>query len=300
MNNDFNHNSACSNCGNQLQPSEKFCTKCGAPAEQAPKNFCKVCGTPYKQGTAFCTTCGNNLINTDTKNNSKNAQTLANQERELTSRSTTKKSSIFSHPTAIFHIISIVLIAIIFICALLPAFTFKATLDADSYEKNIDRLTKKAQKEAQEEVYNINEELNDSVQITLFHPFQFLSDEISANDESVFGTLVKTAYTLSIICAVIQAIAYLGTILTLVLALFKPINVKVAKVFPIIGSICAIIYSLFVFAFFTFVIKLAFNYSYYIKINTSLTTASIIYLLSAIALFVITIISNKKKKELSV
>lgn len=56
----------CTNCGNEIKPGQKFCTKCGAPvvtAASATENktvgaTCFNCGNVLKVGQKFCTKCG--------------------------------------------------------------------------------------------------------------------------------------------------------------------------------------------------------------------------------------------------
>lgn len=52
----------CTNCGNELNPGQKFCTKCGTPAP-APETKsmgmqCPACGKALNPGQKFCTGCG--------------------------------------------------------------------------------------------------------------------------------------------------------------------------------------------------------------------------------------------------
>ena len=52
----------CTNCGNELNPGQKFCTKCGTPAP-APETKsmemqCPSCGKALNPGQKFCTGCG--------------------------------------------------------------------------------------------------------------------------------------------------------------------------------------------------------------------------------------------------
>ncbi len=52
----------CTNCGNELNPGQKFCTKCGTPAP-APETKsaglqCPSCGKALNPGQKFCTKCG--------------------------------------------------------------------------------------------------------------------------------------------------------------------------------------------------------------------------------------------------
>ena len=48
----------CNNCGNKIQPGEKFCTKCGTNLVQAENLRCEQCGTPIMAGANFCNACG--------------------------------------------------------------------------------------------------------------------------------------------------------------------------------------------------------------------------------------------------
>lgn len=51
----------CSNCGNRLLPSERFCPKCGTPAPAqppAPTVFCAQCGAQQPVGAVACASCG--------------------------------------------------------------------------------------------------------------------------------------------------------------------------------------------------------------------------------------------------
>ncbi len=51
---------ACVFCGAPVERGQRFCYKCGKPAEapQRAKAFCGQCGTPVKQDQAFCYRCG--------------------------------------------------------------------------------------------------------------------------------------------------------------------------------------------------------------------------------------------------
>jgi len=57
----------CINCGNQLKPEAKFCSKCGHLAKEVVKevgvtpslqSVCSKCGTALVSGVKFCTSCG--------------------------------------------------------------------------------------------------------------------------------------------------------------------------------------------------------------------------------------------------
>ena len=53
----------CTNCGNELKPGQKFCTKCGSPVAASATaaesktidTSCPNCGNTLKRGQKFCT-----------------------------------------------------------------------------------------------------------------------------------------------------------------------------------------------------------------------------------------------------
>lgn len=47
---------ACAQCGHGLQPTQKFCSECGAPRPE--KKFCAECGNELTPGAKFCSGCG--------------------------------------------------------------------------------------------------------------------------------------------------------------------------------------------------------------------------------------------------
>jgi RNA polymerase subunit RPABC4/transcription elongation factor Spt4 len=55
---------ACQSCGTSLQPNQKFCPSCGAPAPSPPpataseSKFCTNCGAKVPTGAPFCGNCG--------------------------------------------------------------------------------------------------------------------------------------------------------------------------------------------------------------------------------------------------
>ncbi len=53
----------CASCGAALQPNQKFCPSCGAPAPRPPAatpatKFCASCGAKMPAGATFCGSCG--------------------------------------------------------------------------------------------------------------------------------------------------------------------------------------------------------------------------------------------------
>jgi len=58
----------CPKCGSEIQPGQKFCTKCGQPLNAVPQqqvkssnNACPSCGAPLNPGQKFCTKCGTKI-----------------------------------------------------------------------------------------------------------------------------------------------------------------------------------------------------------------------------------------------
>ncbi|NIR17427.1 MAG: zinc ribbon domain-containing protein, partial [Desulfobacterales bacterium] len=47
------------NCGKNLTPNAKFCSRCGHASEEKPKpKFCSKCGEENIPGSSFCIKCG--------------------------------------------------------------------------------------------------------------------------------------------------------------------------------------------------------------------------------------------------
>ena len=65
----------CTNCGNELKPGQKFCTKCGTPVVAAAAATesntigatCRNCGNALKPGQKFCTKCGSPVVADEVK-----------------------------------------------------------------------------------------------------------------------------------------------------------------------------------------------------------------------------------------
>ncbi len=51
----------CTKCGSQIRAGDKFCMKCGTPAEL----LCPKCGTYYEISNKYCMKCGNVLANSE-------------------------------------------------------------------------------------------------------------------------------------------------------------------------------------------------------------------------------------------
>jgi uncharacterized OB-fold protein len=53
----------CGNCGKNLTPNAKFCSRCGHPAEEKPApNFCPGCGAENLPESKFCNRCGEKIV----------------------------------------------------------------------------------------------------------------------------------------------------------------------------------------------------------------------------------------------
>jgi tetratricopeptide (TPR) repeat protein len=50
--------SQCASCGAELPKGAKFCSNCGAKAEERGANHCHVCGAALKTSAKFCHACG--------------------------------------------------------------------------------------------------------------------------------------------------------------------------------------------------------------------------------------------------
>ena len=62
---------SCRRCGAPLTEDSRFCTRCGAPAEnrdageRTERRVCRSCGKPLAEGAEFCTKCGQRWSGTD-------------------------------------------------------------------------------------------------------------------------------------------------------------------------------------------------------------------------------------------
>ena len=55
----------CQNCGKNLTPNAKFCSKCGKPADTKPEPvFCRSCKAENLPGAKFCNQCGEQVSTT--------------------------------------------------------------------------------------------------------------------------------------------------------------------------------------------------------------------------------------------
>ena len=201
------------------------------------------------------------------------------------------------------HAASIALVLVMFIFALLPAFTFKVTVDADEIngysDNDIDEELESREKE-------LNDAINDLLKINLLHPLSLLEsekltdmlgiDEPSSEDVDI----LSIGYNISLGFAIIQSLFFLGTIVALVFALLKPQGVKVARVLPMILSICGIIYSLLFLAMFKVGVYFLGGTIDEAKLDVLLTFAGWAYLIASIALLVVTVTTNKTKKRLKI
>ena len=50
----------CEKCGGSLSGGDRFCMRCGAPVDPAPKpqSFCTKCGASFEGTEGFCMSCG--------------------------------------------------------------------------------------------------------------------------------------------------------------------------------------------------------------------------------------------------
>lgn len=49
---------ACSGCGADLAPADRFCSECGTPVSPPARSFCSGCGVEIKPSAKFCAACG--------------------------------------------------------------------------------------------------------------------------------------------------------------------------------------------------------------------------------------------------
>ena len=316
-NNNFNANTQqpnfgvtfCNNCGNQIQEGQKFCVKCGTPVNQSENtrcekcgatvpngtNFCNACGAPisktqkmfcqfcgekYEEGQTFCKKCGNkvvksNIIENFTNIKSTNAQS-ASAKSTKPNYNRAKAPGVLlndlSHPITKFHLIMVGIVVLMFIFSFLPAFSFDVEVFGLSSSK-------------------ANKAVNDEVTINIMSPFACVEDYKDAGDdfEMVAG--------LTAVIATIQTAAFVVTFLVLFLPLIKPTTKSgLSKVIPIVFSICAVLYTWALTGMFGPLMGDVSDGS----VTASLNFAGWMYIILAIALFVTTILANKKKKELSV
>ena len=200
----------------------------------------------------------------------------------------------------VFHAVSIALVIAMFIFTIFPAFDFKVTLGTE------ERSTYSEKKEIEREEKKINEKIDDLMKINLLHPLSILEseeftealgiDEPSSEDVDI----LSIGYNISLAFAIIQSLLFLGTILALIFALLKPWSVKVARILPMILSICGIIYSILFFALFKAGLSFLASMIDEGKIEVLLTFSGWAYLIISIALCTVTAICNKKKKKLKI
>ena len=319
------NNIFCSNCGNKLQPNEKFCVKCGKEIEESDniqceqcgailakdakfcnscgasvikneKAFCPFCGEKYSGDGMFCKKCGHKITKSD--NLFDNILSHKNGGGENKDNILTK---IFASPIAKLQAVAIGLVVLMFIFSMLPAFVFKVNKKADQYTKfELNSFEK------------LSEELNERVKLSIFNPFASLGDyedEIDGLSDSgikeyaEIGDALKTAYIFSIIGAIIQAIAFAFVLVVFILPKFKPLPAKleeITPIVPIVYAFCSIVYSIVSFAVMSSGVKsLQTDLGALGTAGMKLSFGAIawIYLLLAIALLAVSVLVYKKNKE---
>ena len=325
----------CNNCGNKIQPGEKFCTKCGTNLVQAENLRCEQCGTPIMAGANFCNACGASVNKTqkmfcqfcgekyeEGEIFCKNCGNKITKSEGFFGGFTSTTANGASHSSALpiqkmssrvktLNFIAIGLVVLMFIFSLLPAFTLKFKMDVDK-----DKLTKEERKQIEEILEEGNETLNDEFEMNIFHPYKTLNEDDETADGiealqdstdkkmSKLGDKLSLSATLSVVFAIVQAIAFVGMLALLILPLVKPVEIKILSILPIIFSACAIIYSVAIIfwtnGLFKDVIKILGLGDIGVGfegINTYFSITGYIYLALAVALCVVTIITNVKKKS---
>lgn len=66
----------CSNCGNELSDTAKFCGKCGSKCEEGVqekkvKGMCQKCGNELVEKMKFCPKCGTEIKTVESRDKSK-------------------------------------------------------------------------------------------------------------------------------------------------------------------------------------------------------------------------------------
>ena len=285
----------CNNCGNKIQPGEKFCTKCGAnlnhsqslnceqcgapivkgtnfcnvcgsPVNKTQKMFCQFCGEKYEAGEAFCKKCGNKI----NKNESFFGSSTGTRSSNTSIQSTSMPN--YNLPNSIkgLHLILVCIVLLMFICSLMPVFSFD--VDVFGYSFN-----------------NVNQTVDDLLATNIMNPFSSVYEISELNDN------IKFYAELGVFFVIIQLIAFIITFIVVLHPLIKPTKSTLSKFIPIIFSICAILYTFWVILIIGSTIEQGTNEI----ITAEPTFAAWAYIILAIALIVTTIITNKKKKELA-
>ena len=328
----------CNNCGNKIQPGEKFCTKCGTNLVQAENLRCEQCGTPIMAGANFCNACGASVNKTqkmfcqfcgekyeEGEIFCKNCGNKITKSEGFFGGFTSTTANGASHASALpiqkmssrvktLNFIAIGLVVLMFIFSLLPAFTLKLNVDLG---KNKDELTKEERKQIEETLEEANETLNDEFEMNIFHPYKTLNEDDETADGierlqdstdkkmSKLGDKLSLSATLSVVFAIVQAIAFVGMLALLILPLVKPVEIKILSILPIIFSACAIIYSVAIIfwtnGIFEDLMKIlgdAVNLDgYKSTINTYFSITGYIYLALAVGLCIVSILTNVKTKS---
>ena len=302
-------NSFCNNCGSKIQAGQKFCVKCGtqinqsetvhcekcgatvpngtnfcnacgAPINKTQKMFCQFCGEKYEEGQTFCKKCGNkitksnNIIENFTNFKSTNTQSANTKSAKPNYKNANASGALIndlSHPVTKYHLIMLGIVLLMFIFSFIPAFSFEVEVLGMSNKK-------------------VNDTVDEFIPINIMSPFAFVEDYTEFDDD------LESVATFSAIIATIQTAAFIFTFAVLLLPLIKPTNKGgLSKVIPIIFSICAVLYTWALTGLFGPMLGDASSGI----AKASLNFAGWMYIILAVALFVTTILANKKKKELA-
>ena len=285
----------CNNCGNKIQPNEKFCTKCGADLNQAESSNCEQCGAPIVKGTNFCNSCGAPVSKTQKMfcqfcgekyeagetfckkcgNKINKAESFFGNNTNVRSNNTSIHSSSMpiynlSNPITKLHLVLVGIVLLMFIFSFIPAFSFD--VDMGGYSSSA-----------------VNKTVDDILEINIMNPFSSFDKFKELDDD------VEFVANLGVLIAIVQSAAFIGTFAVVLLPLLKPTKSKLSNFIPIIFSICALIYTFLLILLFGAILE---------ESSDGMTTAeptfaAWAYIILAIALIVTTIITNKKKKELA-
>jgi len=319
----------CEQCGAIVPKGTNFCNACGAPVNKTQKAFCQFCGEKYDEGEAFCKKCGNKI----TQNNF-----FGNFAGTKPAGGTKKNDMLikdFSNPITRFSIISIALVVLMFIFAFTTTFSFKMSLNkrelkeqlSEQYDSDeIDEMLEKYEENIEDTLEESEEELNDEAEMNHFKPFDMLDDKdydemIESLEESIEDAEdyldkdelksmkkllrdIKFDRAFSIIASIVNVIAFIGMLALLILPLVNvPVKFKIAPKLPIIYAVYSLVYTIIIIllsnSLFTDLMGAMGNgYGKVMSVTTWLSVTGWIYVALAVALIVVSVLTNKKRKEL--